>query len=446
MRVQSIGYISSVSQFIISTLIILLMLFKKLFFFNLEKKYSLSVPGLFELISLTGLAIFGIISFVKTLRSSQTISLKKSLPKINVPTLFLLLLTLVVVGTSIYLNLNKDYIHWDAIALYDARAKFLEGGMKFSDMPTLSRFDNLNKYYYLLYPPYTSIAHYFWERVFDVSKLPVGLYYSLNLLLLAVGVFFLTRETLGDKTAAFLSLIVASNNIIFLVSIKEYTNLPYTLYLVFGIFLLLLYIRNRRWWELLYGTFFISTSIWVRFLEPIWLVVFFSFVLALLFKRNLKSVILPGLLLLTYCLIELLSWSYFVKVVGGNPSVLNFSPIALAEPLLGIFTGAWINVLVIVTKSWGIPLFIYLITLAAVVFQWRKVSKNKEMLFLSLIILLSLALYFSQLYFVSFQADWWKSVAYSLGRSSSFLIPISGYILLRLITTSASFGINKKIK
>jgi len=434
-----------VSEFIISTLIILLMLFKKLFFFNLEKEYALSVPGIIELVSLMGLVIFGIVSFVKTLRSGQIKLLNKSLPKINILAFFLLLVTFVVVGTSLYLNLNKDTIHWDAIALYDARAKFLEGGMKFSDMPTLSRFDNLNKYYYLLYPPYTSIAHYFWERVFDVRKFPVGIYYSLNLLLLAVGVFLLTRKGLGEKIAASLSLIVSSNNVIFLVSIKEYTNLPYTLYLVFGVFLLFNYMRNGRLWELLYGTFFISTSMWIRFLEPIWLVVFLSFVLASIFNRAFKRMILPALLLFAYCLIEYSSWSYFVKVVGENPSVLNFSPVALAEPLLGIFTGAWANVAVLFTKSWGIPLFIYLITLTAVVFQWRKISKNKETLFLSLVIFLSIVLYFLQLYFVSFQADWWESVGWSLARSSSYLIPITGYILFRVIITSRASNRNKTI-
>src|SRR3989337_4280565 len=187
------------------------MLFKKLFFFNLEKEYALSVPGIIELVSLMGLVICGIVSFVKTLRSGQIKLLNKSLPKINILAFFLLLVTFVVVGTSLYLNLNKDTIHWDAIALYDARAKFLEGGMKFSDMPTLSKYDNLNKYYYLLYPPYTSIAHFFWGRVSEVARLPVGIYYSLNLLFLAVGIFLLTGRSLGDKTAAFLSLIVASN-------------------------------------------------------------------------------------------------------------------------------------------------------------------------------------------------------------------------------------------
>ena len=445
MRVRCIWYISSMSQFIISTLIILLMLFEKLFFFNLERDYALSVPGIIELVSLMGLVIFGIISFVKTLHPGQIKWLNKNLPKINTLTFFLLLLTFVAIGTSIYLNLNKDSIHWDAIALYDARAKFLEGGMKFSDMPTLSRFDNLNKYYYLLYPPYTSIAHYFWERVFDVRELPVGIYYSLNLFLLAVGLFLLTRKTLGGKIAAFLSLIVASNNVIFLVSIKEYTNLPYTLYLVFGVFLLFNYIRSTKLWELLYGIFFISTSMWIRFLEPIWLVVFLSFVLAWILNRSFKSLILPALLLFAYCLIEFLSWSYFVKVVAENPSVLNFSALALAEPLVGIFTGAWANVLAVFVKSWGIPLFIHLITLTAVVFQWRKVTQNKEMLFLSLIIFLSIAMYLFQLYFVSFQADWWEGVGRSLARSSSYLVPITGYIIFRLIINSRASNRSKII-
>ncbi len=430
-------------QFVISTLIVFLMLFKKLFFFNLEDEYASSVPGMVELVSLAGLAIFGIYAFVKTLHIGQIKWLKKGFFKINILALVFLLLTFVVVGTSVYLNLNKDSIHWDAVALYDARAKFLEAGMKFSDMPALSRFDNLNKYYYLLYPPYTSIAHFFWEKVFDVSKFPVGIYYSLNLLLLTIGVFFLTRKSLGEKTAAFLSLIVASNDVIFLISIREYTNLPYTLHLVFGIFLIFNYLRNKKLWELLFGTFFISTSIWIRFLEPVWLVVLLSFIITSLIGKAIKNVLIPGILLAVFCLLEYFTWSYFIKVVGENPSVLNFSGLYLTELLVGIFTGSWVNVLVIILRSWGIPLLIHLTTLAAVLFGWHKIRRNGGILFLFFIVLLSLALYTFQLYFVSFQTDWWETVGRSLARSSSYLVPVTGFILLNIITTRVS---NKKRK
>ena len=326
-------------QFIILIFIALLMIVSKLFFFNLEKEYASSFPGRIELISLIGIFIVGSASFIKKLRLRKLLLVKRSFFKIETSSLLLIILTLIVVGASIFINLNKGYIHWDAIALYDARAKFLEQGMKFSDMPALSKFDNLNKYYYLLYPPYTSVIHYYWDSAFNVSKLPVGLFYSLNLFLLVFGVFLLTRKTVGEKTAAFLSLLTASNNIIFLISVNEYTNLPYTLYLVLGIFLLFNYLQKERLWELLFGIFFISTSIWIRFLEPIWFVIFLSFVLVFLFEKALKSKIFPVILMLVFCLIEYFSWSYFVAVIGKNPSVLNFSLIALIEPLLGFLTG-----------------------------------------------------------------------------------------------------------
>jgi len=79
-----IKYISSMPQFVISTLIVFLMLFKKLFFFNLEDEYASSVPGMVELVSLAGLAIFGIYAFVKTLHIGQIKWLKKGFFKINI--------------------------------------------------------------------------------------------------------------------------------------------------------------------------------------------------------------------------------------------------------------------------------------------------------------------------------------------------------------------------
>lgn len=416
-------------EFIIPALIAIVMLLKKLFFFKLEPQYSASVVGKLELAGFFALFIVGTIAFIRKFSFARP-------KKFDPLTFFLLAATVITVGMSLHLNLNKTSMHWDAIALYDARAKFLEGGMKFSDMPTLAKYDNLNKYYYLLYPPYTSIGHFFWRSTGFLSQIPVGVYYSILFAALIIITFLVAKKSIGSRAASLLALLVASNNSIINISVKEYTNLPYTLHLIIGIFLLFSYIKTKKAWQLLYGVFFVSTSVWIRFLEPIWLVVILAFVIATFSKKDLPKTLLSSVVLGLFGLIQYLSWTYFTKVIGGNPGFLNLSSVSVFEPFLGVFTGSWAPVLIVFAKSWGTPLLIYLFALAAIGFRWRYVRQNREILFLSLIIIFSISLYFLQLYFVSFQASWWEAAARSLDRSSTFLIPVSGYLLIRLITSS----------
>ena len=162
-------------EFIVSVIIIIVMLSKKLFFFSIEPQYSASILGKLELGSLIALFILGMFAFIKGARLYlQGRTGKRTSKKFDLLNLLLLVSVVFTIGMSLLINLNKTSLHWDAIALYDARAKFLEGGMKFSDMPTLSKYDNLNKYYYLLYPPYTSIGHFFWRNIGIFSQVPVG--------------------------------------------------------------------------------------------------------------------------------------------------------------------------------------------------------------------------------------------------------------------------------
>ena len=219
-------------EFLISFSIIVFMLIEKYFFYNLEDKYSNSSVGKVELFVLLALFFWGIISFLKEYIKDQRNKRKiiNVKPKI-IPT-FLLLLTFLTVSMSFSLNLNKKSIHWDAIALYDARAKFISNGMKFSEMPSLSKYDNLNKYYYLLYPPYTSISHYFWNQNTLTSLLPVGTFYSILLVFLLIHIYLFVKEHYGSTVASIHFFLTASNSSMFNVVIKEYTNIPFNLNLI----------------------------------------------------------------------------------------------------------------------------------------------------------------------------------------------------------------------
>ena len=140
--------------FLTSVIIVVAMFMEKLFFFGLETRYASSFMGISELVVYFVLLILAVALYLKEFKENFKLkgnrgqdTRNRFSDKFNLLTLFFVVATLGVIFSSFYLNFAKVSIHWDAVALYDARAKFLSGGMKFSDIPSLARYDNLNQYY-----------------------------------------------------------------------------------------------------------------------------------------------------------------------------------------------------------------------------------------------------------------------------------------------------------
>lgn len=426
--------------FIISTLLLALILAEKIFFFNLEPLMRIHFP---TVISLSLLTVFLVIGFVSFIKRSKERKIKVYSVKFSKATIIAAALTLVVIGTSFYLNYQKKALSWDAVALYDARAKFLQEGMKFSGMVSLSRFDPQNSYYYVLYPPYTSLVHHFWYKL--GITLPIGVFYSIILLLLGLVTLLATEEHLGKTLSTFLVFLVVANNNIFASSLAEYTNLPYSLHLLLGVLLLVGYINKREKWRLFYGISLVVSSQWIRFLEPLWVAVIFAFSVAILDKKNLnKNLPIVGIFAF-YGLSEYLSWGYFVNQVAKSPAIVSFGILRIMEPLVGVFTGSLLAILIFFVSSWGV---LVLIHLSALTVSFSRLKKQKHILFLISFILGCMLIYLFGLYFVSFQSVWWDKLGGSLVRSSTFLIPISGYLLFYYFVSIMSFGkmVNSPIK
>lgn len=429
------------SKFILVSIIIVLFLVNKLFFLKLEKEYAQSLPATVEsgVIVLTFCisVIFYVKKSIADLRNAKkrkTIKARVDLISIGLITSIILVLIL-----TFRVNIRKISLHWDAIALYDARALFLKDGMKFSDMPALSKYDDQNKYYYLLYPPYTSIGHYYWRSINFLENIPVSVYYSVYLTFLALIIILTTKEHLGLKWSLLLTLITISNFNIFNITIKEYTNLPFTLHIVGGVFLLSSYFSTRSKWELLSGIILVSTSLWIRLLEPIWVIVGIALGVSLFTSKYKINYLWPCFLLFLFGLIQYLSWVYFTKNIAHNPGFISYSPLKMIEPFIALFTGAPFIVIPTILRTWGLSFLIHFFTIIALIVRYKSIIKNKSILFLGLVVLLSIVLYLTEFYLLSFQYDWWSIVAKSLDRSAAFLFPISAYIFIWIISSSKGF-------
>jgi len=402
----------------ISSLLIFVSVVVKLYFISIEPIYISNILGKTDIVAIVVSSIFLLGYSLKSIKDDT-----KSKYKYNVKIFFLFILTIIVLSISTIYNLNKKSLDWDAIALYDARAKFLTSGMSFSQMGMLSEFDDKNKYYYLLYPPFTSIIHQFWYK-FNVN-LPIGVLYSIFLILMVLILGSLVIDYLGLFWTVLTVLLVVSNKDIFSISIIEYTNLPFTLYLTSGIFLLLNgFVKNKRYIQIL-GFLFIAGSIWIRFLEPVWLAVVLAYIVATLFNKKIKQNMLCIIIGISIILSQYIGWNYFQKIVANTPQIFHINKFVIFESIWGLFTGSFLNILFFYLKSYGVLSIIYFTALI-------KINKKEpnEFIFLRLIIIICLVMYFAGIYGISFMFDWWREMSGSLARSSSYLIPISIFLII----------------
>lgn len=406
--------------YLISVILICFGIFQKIFFLKLEGLYSLGWMGLAALGIAVLLTILGIIIYKKD-------SSKKIFNKTSSMRVFILLMITIstILIFSFILNLIGHTFNWDSVALYDARARFLLGGTKFSDMTALSAYDPKNIYYYLLYPPYTSLVHYFWYKL--SLPFPVGLYYTVCLILFAVSIYFLTCKKIGKIPALLLVFLTVVNNVVFFSSLIAYTNLPYSLLIVLGVFLLFDYLQDNISWKLYFGILLIVGSIWIRYLEPLWFGIIVAFSISIALKKGVKKSLLLSIPFLIFGTLEYFSWKYFVDKNLGSNQVVSFESTKILEPIIGIFTGSLVTILIFFFKSWGVMVLVHFSGIAASLKYWRK------NLFLILVILFSGMIYFGGLYFVSFQSEWWDKLGDSLIRSSAFMIPISGYLIIEYL-------------
>src|SRR3990170_4379210 len=150
--------------YLISSLLLIVMLLGKMYFVSIEGIGNLDILRFLSPAILMVFLFLGTVSFFKSSVSRHAKDFRGKFGN-STFTRVCLILCLLVVGMSFYININKKALTWDSVALYDARAKFLLSGINFSQMVELSKYDPQNSYYYVLYPPYTSVIHFFWYKL-----------------------------------------------------------------------------------------------------------------------------------------------------------------------------------------------------------------------------------------------------------------------------------------
>jgi hypothetical protein len=187
-------------------------------------------------------------------------------------------LILILFTSSIINNLYWPVTDWDALALYDFRAK--------SFVATSFMYDAISRGYFTAYPLYTSLFHtYLYQINFNN---PSFFYSILYITFVMLGFFISYRMTKRRLLSLLVSLFLAVNSFIYGHSLMSYTNLPYTIFLGTGFGYIMSSFRQSNVFSANFyiGVLLVSLSNWVRVSEPFWLIAFPVIIIFLIFTKK----------------------------------------------------------------------------------------------------------------------------------------------------------------
>ena len=222
---------------------------------------------------------------------------------------------------------------WDAITLYDFRARILvnEGFLT----------GKITEMMYGGYPMYTSLLH-FWAYITGLSS-PMPIYPLFTISLFA-GVYFASKRIFNKNTSLLVAVACVFAPRIFENSFIAYTNLPYTVFIVLGALYIYLFVRNRNWKSLIAGVFLTTATFWVRSF-PFALINFALIFLAIPYIKRYSKYLAVGSMLL-------LITSYFLPLTREVADYLKWAVFEHYSPYWMIFVGIFTYKLIRNSKDW----------------------------------------------------------------------------------------------
>lgn len=342
------------------------------------------------------------------------LNIKQSLKGFNLFGRIALIIVLIEILLSLVITLYYPVEAWDALALYDFRAKIITNTGFFVQIAD-------QFYYFAHYPLLTSLAH---TIVYLYKGINPQFIYSLYLIFFAISFYVLLRKHVGKNISLLSTLLVISTVEIFEHSTISYTNLPYTVYYVLGLLYLsdALVKNDRRLFII--STILIGLSTWTRATEPFWIIAVLAVIIFSLMKKQIKIILIYLLILLALQQ----PWRYFMTSLYGHLySAEGQVGLTVKTLMMGINVNRLSEILNYVYEniliSWG-PVLLLFITI--IIFETRKIFQYKYLIPLILILSNFLLVIFGT-YIFSFSVPEWREIADSAKRMSIFFIPLMIY-------------------
>lgn len=385
------------------------------------------------------------------------VELVKKFQSLNKPEKLILTVIVILVVGSLIQNLFWPVTDWDALALYDFRARIVAETGNFALGSELG--------YFFQYPPFTSLLHTsLYVLGFEQAKIWYTILYASF-----IAVFYaLIRKRTSRVMSLVGALLLAANPYMVEHSVMAYTNLAYVLFFSLGIIYLWDWLSEDSDKSLLLGGILVGGSTWVRMSEPFWIVGIVLIILGLLIKKKTIRSLIFGIVAIVLLLGIKSIWPGFVADVNTVVSVapaqtepapappsFSVSSLPLIAPVFGIFRNLGIFMLKPSSELWSRTLRVYdyfrvyimpvfsVLMLPAVIIFWHDIAKDKKRVLIEWgTVAMLVGLIFLGTLIFSFSDNSWDQIGGSAQRMSLFLIPL---ILHPLIASSIWPKIIKKL-
>lgn len=345
-----------------------------------------------------------IIAFFSNLKNSLSLKDFSVMEKIIVFAFFILL------GYGLINTLYWPVSAWDALTLYDFRAKIFAST---GSITTLSP-------YYYNYPLLTSLAHA-WVYLLGGEN-PKFIYTMFYLSFILIFCYSLKKAGTPRTICLIFTLFLAIERNIFHQSMVAYTNFPYTVYFVTGIIYLYFGMIKGELGNLTLAALMIGLSTWIRGKEPFWMAPLGILIIYSLYKRKFLAPIWFFLIFFAFRQ----PWQIFKsRMVVYNPSVatqmVSGIPVLATKVDLNVAKEILFFLYQNVISSWRPVLYLFLIVFFL---GLKSLRREKSTLFLVLIVANFLFLVLGTFFFAMTTPLEWREIPGSAVRMAMFFIPL----------------------
>lgn len=320
--------------------------------------------------------------------------------------------------SSMLANVYWPVRDWDALTLYDFRAKI------FADSGSISEVFKIHRYY-LAYPLYTSLMHSFIYIVGNNSPLII---YTLIYIMFVFSFILVVRKRTSITYALFVGSIVSFTPQIFEHSKIAYTNFPYAAFLIIGYLYLMRWVEKQDLWLLCLSCLFVALSTWIRSSEPFWIT---PLVAILLFAK--KSKMRLFLMYLFGIFLVKIGWGYYASIQAARFPVKSSLDLSLLSGVTVNFLASRFFEVVIYFWNYVIKPQFFILSTYFVTFAIFLRHKNPMFVLQFFLITFNIILIFSGTFIVSLIYPKWYLIGDSVSRMSLFLIPLVIYSMADML-------------
>lgn len=336
----------------------------------------------------------------------------------------ILVFLILIHASSLIQNLVWPITDWDALTLYDFRARVIvnQGGNFGSP---------ITEPYYLDYPPFTSLLHVFTY----ISNIPQAkIWYSFLFAFSSILFYALSRRHVSRTKALLGVLLFSFSPRIIEHSQMAYTNFPYAIFIGFGLIYLSNWLESKNKSDLLAGSLLVAFSTWVRLTEPFWIISIVILILGVLKERKLFNIVLVAVSALIIIMLKL-PWTNFAESLGqvravdggiASMSVGTVKTFGIQELFMRAVETArylWINVFKDYLTHW--------ILLLLTLFFIRNKKVYWFQLWNYLVVFMILGVLWAGTMIFSFSYPFWNQIPDSAARMSMFLSILLPYLVIR---------------